>query len=81
MAIGVEDEGPEEGKEILPKIRELFHYNLTLCAECFIRNYVSSTKTFTPKLLNVFSIHYSFCQSVKQTNYTEVQILLICCNS
>ncbi len=31
----------DEGREILPKIWELFHHNLTLCAECFIRNYVS----------------------------------------
>ncbi len=31
----------DEGREILPKIRELSHHNLTLCAECFIRNYVS----------------------------------------
>ncbi len=30
----------DEGREILPKIRELFHYNLTLCAECFIRNHL-----------------------------------------
>ncbi len=29
----------DEGREILPKIREPFHHNLTLCAECFIRNY------------------------------------------
>ncbi len=33
-----------EGREILLKIRELFHHNLTLCAECFIRNYVSRAK-------------------------------------
>ncbi len=29
---------PDEGRQILPKIWKLFHYNLTLCAECVTRN-------------------------------------------
>ncbi len=28
---------PDEGREILPKIRELFPILLTLCVECFVR--------------------------------------------
>ena len=40
-----------EGREILLKIRELFHHNLTLCVECGIRNYVSRVQkhSFPPK--------------------------------
>ncbi len=31
-------EPPDEGTEILPKIRECFHLKQTLCVECAIRN-------------------------------------------
>ncbi len=40
---------PSSG-QILPKIRQLFHHTLTVCAECFIRNCFQSPKTFTPKM-------------------------------
>ncbi len=49
---------PDEGREILPKIRELFPILLTLCVECFVR-----------KIVIMFNdLVYSICIAVMRIN-------------
>ena len=42
---------PDGGREILQKIRELFHHNSSLCAECVIRNYVSRVQNIHSQMI------------------------------
>ncbi len=60
------------------KFGNLFHHNLTLCAECYIRNYVSRVQKHSlPKYLHcflLFLIRGSFCGFV--SNLTPHRCIL-----
>ncbi len=46
----------DEGRDILPKIRELLFIILTLCTECFIRNYVSRVQNIHSQIQCSFHV-------------------------
>ena len=54
---------------------ELFHHNLTVCAECFIRNYVSWVQKHSLPKYQYISVYIIFC-----INHTLAVVCVCQCN-
>ncbi len=71
---------PDEGREILPKIRELFPILLTLCIGCFVRNYVSRVQKHSlPKCCKIIVqnfINYKISVTGLEFSYEILQPVL-----